>query len=86
MEPMHFARIQNCADLLAFEPLLIYIAITTPFKMGLREEVGVWQKNARRVDRDSTTVPLLYSVGQADFYSRRQATGTTGKRGFGLRR
>jgi hypothetical protein len=35
------------ADLLAVEPLPIYIAITTPFKLGLREEAGVWQKNAR---------------------------------------
>ena len=35
------------ADLLAFEALPIYIAITTPFTMGLREEAGGWQKNAR---------------------------------------
>ena len=40
------------ADLLAFEHLPIYIAITstTPFKLGLREEAGGWQKNARKVD------------------------------------
>jgi hypothetical protein len=44
------------ADLLAFEPLPIYIGITKTFKLGLREEAGVWQKNARRVD--STSVPL----------------------------
>ena len=35
------------ADLLAFEPLPIYIAFTNPFKLGLREEAGGWQKNAR---------------------------------------
>jgi hypothetical protein len=35
------------ADLLAVEPLPIYIAITNPFKLGLREEAGGWQKNAR---------------------------------------
>jgi hypothetical protein len=44
------------ADLLAIEPLSIYIAITKPFKMVLREEVGVWQKNACRVK--STSLPL----------------------------
>ena len=31
------------ADLLAFEPLPIYIAITNPFKLGLREEAGGWR-------------------------------------------
>ncbi len=39
------------ADLLAFEPLPIYIGIAKSFKLGLREdteEAGVWQKNARR--------------------------------------
>ena len=45
------------ADLLAFEPLPIYIGIAKPFKLGLREEAGVWQKNARRVD-STTSVPL----------------------------
>jgi hypothetical protein len=44
------------ADLLAFEPLPIYIGITKQFKLGLREEAGVWQKNARR--KLSTSVPL----------------------------
>jgi hypothetical protein len=34
------------ADLLAFEPLSIYIGITKSFKLGLREEVGDWKKNA----------------------------------------
>ncbi len=47
------------ADLLAYEPLPIYIAFTNPFKLGLREEAGGWQKNARR---DITaSVPLLAS-------------------------
>ena len=54
------------------------------FKLGLHEEAGVWQKNARRAS--STSVPLLYSVEQAYFSSRRQATRTIGKRGFGFRR
>ncbi len=34
----------------------------------------------------STSVPLLYSVEQAYFCSRRQANRTNGKRGFGFRR
>jgi hypothetical protein len=34
------------ADLLAFEPLPIDIGITMSFKLGLREEVGDWKKNA----------------------------------------
>jgi hypothetical protein len=50
------------ADLLAFEPLPIYIGITKQFKLGLREEAGGLQKNARR--KLSTRVPLLYTVGQ----------------------
>jgi hypothetical protein len=50
------------ANFLAFEPLPIYIAITTPFKLGLHEEAGGWQKNARIVNK--TSVPLLYTVGQ----------------------
>ncbi len=45
------------ADLLAFEALPGYIAITKAFKLVLREEAGGWQKNARRVN--STRVPLL---------------------------
>jgi len=45
------------ADLLAFEPLPIYIAITNPFKLGLREEAGGWQKKA--CPSTSTSVPLL---------------------------
>jgi hypothetical protein len=48
--------------LLAFEPLPIYIDITKSFKLGLREEAGDWQKNAR--PDPWTSVPLLYTVGQ----------------------
>ncbi len=48
------------ADLLAFEPLPIYIGITKQFKLGLREEAGVWQKNARHGRLESTSVPLWY--------------------------
>jgi hypothetical protein len=37
--------------LLAFdEPLPIYIGITKSFKLGLREEAGVWQKPGTLVD------------------------------------
>ena len=72
------------ADLLAFEPLPIYIAITTPFKLGLREEAGVWQKNARRAS--STSVPLFVHCRKAVLASRRQTTVATGKRWFGFRR
>ncbi len=66
------------ADLLAFEPLPIYIGVTKQFKLGLREESGVWQKIAG--GEVSARVPLLYSVGQAYFCSRRQATRTIAKR------
>jgi hypothetical protein len=44
------------ADLLAFEPLPIYIAITTPFKLGLREEVEDSKNNA--CPDPCTSVPL----------------------------
>ena len=44
------------ADLLAVEPLPIYIEITKQFKLGLREEAGVWQKNAG--GELSASVPL----------------------------
>jgi len=44
------------ADLLAFKPLPIYIGITKSFTMGLREEAGVWQKNAG--GELSASVPL----------------------------
>ena len=33
--------------MLAVEPLPTYIAFTKSFKLGLLEEVGGWQKNAR---------------------------------------
>jgi hypothetical protein len=32
-------------DLLAFEPLPIYIGITTPFELGQLEEARFWQMN-----------------------------------------
>ena len=74
------------ADLLAFEPLPIYIAITIPFKLGLglREEAGGWQKNAGRVN--STSVPLFVHFRKVVIASRRQTTVATGKRWFGFRR
>ena len=43
--------------MLAVEPLPTYIAFTKTFKLGLFEEAGGWQKNARRVN--STSVPLF---------------------------
>ena len=72
------------ADLLAFEPLPIYIAITTPFKLGLREEARGWQKNAG--GELSASVPLFVHCRKAVLASRRQTTVATGKRWFGFRR
>ena len=72
------------ADLLAIEPLPIYIGITMSFKLGLHEEAGVWQKNARRLE--STSVPLFVHCRKAVLDSRRQTTVATGKRWFGFRR
>ena len=49
MEPMRSARIQDLkvnADLLAFEALPNYIAITKTFKTASVEEAAGWQKNA----------------------------------------
>jgi hypothetical protein len=46
------------ADLLAFEPLPIYIAITTPFKLGLREEVTVGDRKKNACPDPWTSVPL----------------------------
>ncbi len=57
--------VKENADLLAFEPLPIDIGITNSFKLGLREEAGVWQKNARRVNStsvNSTKIPSSLDI------------------------
>ena len=72
------------ADLLAFEALPIYIAITNPFKLGLREEAGGWQKNAR--PGAWTSVPLFVHCRKEVLASWRQTTVATGKRWFGFQR
>ena len=58
-----FRIVKIDADLLAVEPLPIYIAITNPFKLGLREEAGGWQKNAS-LD-PLTSVPLFVHCRKA---------------------